>query len=110
MLLYIMKAYSDFIFRACSQKLTAWQEETGELGLEKLKLSRSAKEHKKPKQQEPKANHSKIIKAEQRSVANLDLGNPNTGKIKRRRWNILSPGSYLFLSHMHILIFQIHNT
>jgi hypothetical protein len=67
---------------ACSQKLAAWQE-NGELGLEKLKLSRSAREPKKSKQDTKSAKNAP--KPEPKTVSNSENVNAMAGKSKRRR-------------------------
>lgn len=67
-------------FSACSQKLTAWQETT-EIGLEKLKLSRSnRKEVRKPKASKNKSEN----KNESKSIPNLENITVNPVKTRRR--------------------------
>lgn len=68
-------------FSACSQKLVAWQE-NGELGLEKLKLSRSSAKEQKKQKNEQKGTKTK---ADPKTVASSDSVTPNVGKSKRRR-------------------------
>lgn len=70
-----------FYFSACSQKLVAWQE-NGELGLEKLKLSRSSAKELKKQKNELKGTKGK---SEAKNVANSEIATPNVGKSKRRR-------------------------
>ncbi|KAL7026828.1 hypothetical protein ACKWTF_005185 [Chironomus riparius] len=71
---------SEALLTACSQKLAAWQE-TAEIGLEKLKLSRSnRKEVRKPKISKNKG-ESKI---ESKSIPILENISTNTVKTRRR--------------------------
>ena len=71
--------YKFHYFSACSQKLAAWQETT-EIGLEKLKLSRThRKEPRKPKTSKNKSeskNESKIIP---------NIENVSTNQVRTRR-------------------------
>lgn len=71
-------------FRACSQKLAAWQE-NGELGLEKLKLSRSAKESRESRKSKQDSKSTRSSKPEPKIVITPDVTVPSLGKPRRRR-------------------------
>lgn len=70
---------SEALLQACSQKLVAWQEK-GDLGLEKLRLSKGSKESKKQKHE------AKSSKSKQEAAKQKEIVEPLTpAKPKRRR-------------------------
>lgn len=80
-----------FTFRACSQKLAAWQENeiVGSTGIEKLKLGSLSKASQKSPKKSPK-DDNKIVRYKSDNSTN-SIGNQDTGfgKVKKKtRYNI----------------------